>query len=172
MAPVNGISSNHRGGLSRRSVLAVVAGGFGVLATTMIGLAVGFVSNAFGRRSSRSWIRIGPAEDLDPQTFRAHVISVERTHAWVRKRVPLVVYIRDYYPEDPVALLSTCSHLGCSVSWDAETSHFRCPCHGGVYNESGTVVDGPPPRPLSRLDVKIEDDICYLRLPDSEGKQA
>ena len=136
------------------------------MATGALGLVAGFLSNALGRKISRPWHRIGPAEDLNAETFQKTILYVERRHAWVRERTPVVTYIKDLYPEDPLALLPTCTHLGCSVRWDSETDHFRCPCHGGVYNEQGKVVEGPPPRPLTRLEVKIEDDICFVRLPD------
>ena len=40
---------------------------------------------------------------------------------------------------------ATCSHLGCLVKWDNGKKRFECPCHGGMYNESGEVIAGPPP---------------------------
>ena len=53
------------------------------------------------------------------------------------------------------ALSSTCSHLGCSVRWDAASRLFRCPCHGGTYRPDGSVAGGPPPAPLARLPIEI-----------------
>ena len=53
------------------------------------------------------------------------------------------------------ALSATCSHLGCGVVWDATSSQFRCPCHGGVYDREGRVVAGPPPAPLTRVNVRV-----------------
>jgi Rieske Fe-S protein len=58
-------------------------------------------------------------------------------------------------PQGLVALSSTCTHLGCSVRWDAASGLFRCPCHGGVYRPDGSVVAGPPPRALARLPIEI-----------------
>jgi menaquinol-cytochrome c reductase iron-sulfur subunit len=34
---------------------------------------------------------------------------------------------------------------------------FLCPCHGGVYYKDGNVAAGPPPRPLFRYDVRVEN---------------
>ena len=160
------------GRLTRRSALAVILGGVGAVAAGALGLVVGFLSNALGRRPGRPWARIGAAEDLDVEMFQKYVVRVEHEHAWIRERTAHVVYIKDRYPKDPLALLSTCSHLGCSVNWDSESGRFRCPCHGGVYDEQGHVLDGPPPRPLTRLEVKIEDDICFVRMPGSEPQEA
>ena len=40
---------------------------------------------------------------------------------------------------------ATCTHLGCLIKWDQPSKRFLCPCHGGVYNENGEVIAGPPP---------------------------
>jgi Rieske Fe-S protein len=56
--------------------------------------------------------------------------------------------------------------LGCQVRWDKSTSKFRCPCHGGVYDASGRVLEGPPPRPLGSIDARLDgsDDTVLVRL--------
>jgi menaquinol-cytochrome c reductase iron-sulfur subunit len=54
-----------------------------------------------------------------------------------------------------VALGTTCSHLGCGVSWNAARNAFLCPCHGGVYGSDGAVLAGPPPKPLTRLPLVV-----------------
>ena len=63
-----------------------------------------------------------------------------------------------------IALDSTCTHLGCRVSWDAEAKLLRCPCHGGVYDTTGAVKAGPPPRALARLMTRIEDGQVQVQL--------
>lgn len=156
--------------ISRRSALAVILTAASALAASGLGLVGGFLSNALGRKRARPWIRIGPAEDLSADAFQPYVLRVERQHAWLRERTPIAVFIKDLYVKDPLALLSTCSHLGCSVKWDNAGGRFRCPCHGGVYDENGAVVAGPPPQPLTRLDVKIENDVCFVRLPGADGE--
>jgi len=157
--------------VSRRTFLELLAG-LGSLGSSALALTAGFVSNAFGRPAPRPWIQVAPAEDLTTGSYGRYVVSRERQHAWQRERVRSVVYVQDHYPDDPVALLSTCSHLGCTVSWNAGDERFHCPCHGGTYDASGAVVAGPPPRPLTRLEVKIEEEICYVRWPDPDAPGA
>ncbi len=128
-------------------------------------LIVGFLSNALGRRKENDWISIGPAEDLSPESFKRYVVRNPQTHAWRTEAVPELIYVKDLYPEDPLALLSTCTHLGCTVRWNASRKRFLCPCHGGVYGEQGEVLEGPPPEPLRRVEVRIEGETCYVRLP-------
>ena len=47
---------------------------------------------------------------------------------------------------------------------DAEAKVLRCPCHGGVYDTTGAVTAGPPPRPLARLMTRIEDGQVQVQL--------
>ena len=54
-------------------------------------------------------------------------------------------------PDGAVHLLSpTCTHLRCIVSFDAETTEWRCPCHGSRFGIDGEVLKGPAKRPLPR----------------------
>lgn len=65
------------------------------------------------------------------------------------------------------ALSSTCSHLGCGVSWDPGKKLFLCPCHGGAYRRDGTVAGGPPPRPLRRLPIEIVQGTVYVHVEET-----
>src|SRR5262249_6580845 len=49
---------------------------------------------------------------------------------------------------------ATCSHLGCTVAYNADAGRIQCPCHGGQYDPlTGKNVGGPPPAPLRKLEV-------------------
>ena len=61
-----------------------------------------------------------------------------------------------------VALSNICTHLGCRVRWVSDQGKFFCPCHNGVFDKDGNVVSGPPPRPLDRYDVKVEDGQIFI----------
>jgi cytochrome b6-f complex iron-sulfur subunit len=49
------------------------------------------------------------------------------------------------------AISSTCTHLGCTVARSKEG--FACPCHGSQFDNTGSVIGGPAPRPLPWLEV-------------------
>ncbi|MCO5297474.1 MAG: Rieske (2Fe-2S) protein [Fimbriimonadaceae bacterium] len=52
----------------------------------------------------------------------------------------------------------TCTHLGCTVGWNAKSHRIECPCHGGAYDaDTGEVVEGPPPDPLPRVVVEVRN---------------
>lgn len=66
-------------------------------------------------------------------------------------------------PEDRCILIRTgddayaaysqkCTHLSCAVFYSAANDRIECPCHNGVFSvKDGSVVQGPPTRPLPRV---------------------
>ena len=62
----------------------------------------------------------------------------------------------------PVVFSAICSHLGCLVSYHKEKQEFICPCHGGKYDLTGRNIFGPPPAPLTRFPLKIQDGMLLV----------
>jgi cytochrome b6-f complex iron-sulfur subunit len=58
---------------------------------------------------------------------------------------------------DLVALSAVCTHLGCVVQWEKDKQDFLCPCHAGHYAPDGTVLSGPPPRPLAKIPITVAE---------------
>ncbi len=56
-----------------------------------------------------------------------------------------------------VAFDGVCTHLGCRVSWAREDGRFRCPCHGSSFAVDGANLDGPAPRAMERLAIRIQE---------------
>jgi cytochrome b6-f complex iron-sulfur subunit len=57
-----------------------------------------------------------------------------------------------------VALDAVCTHLGCTVQYEADKDRIYCACHGGVYDAyTGANVSGPPPKPLAAYKVEVQD---------------
>ncbi len=58
-----------------------------------------------------------------------------------------------------VAYSAVCTHQGCTVAYQPQTRKLACPCHGGVFDpaRNGTVVSGPPPRPLPEAKIEVRD---------------
>ena len=56
------------------------------------------------------------------------------------------------------AFTAVCTHLECTVQYKAETSQIWCACHNGLYDLSGSVVSGPPPRPLEAFKVNLRGE--------------
>jgi Rieske Fe-S protein len=45
-----------------------------------------------------------------------------------------------------------CTHLACPVYYEQRRGRLECPCHEGGFDiKTGSVLYGPPPRPLDRI---------------------
>lgn len=61
------------------------------------------------------------------------------------------------------ALTATCTHLACTVQYRPERADIWCACHNGTYDTNGLNVSGPPPRPLTKLEVNVRGDKIVVR---------
>ncbi|HEV8345997.1 MAG TPA: Rieske 2Fe-2S domain-containing protein, partial [Vicinamibacterales bacterium] len=78
----------------------------------------------------------------------------EKFGVWiVRTPDDLVAHASGFY-----AIISTCTHLGCTPNYLSAESKFKCPCHGSGFRLTGINFEGPAPRPLERARVVLADD--------------
>jgi Rieske Fe-S protein len=60
------------------------------------------------------------------------------------------------------AFSTTCTHSGCEVTAVADGT-INCPCHGSKFAiADGSVADGPAPRPLPPVGVRLDGDAIRL----------
>lgn len=58
-----------------------------------------------------------------------------------------------------MAFSAVCTHQGCTVSYKGDDEIIACPCHGGRFDPAtGEVRGGPPPRPIRRIESKIDEE--------------
>jgi Rieske Fe-S protein len=72
-----------------------------------------------------------------------------------------------YLRRDPItggieAISAQCTHQACPVRYAADSGRFLCPCHGGVFDNDGKPIAGPPKQPLNRLQTAIRQNQVYL----------
>jgi cytochrome b6-f complex iron-sulfur subunit len=78
----------------------------------------------------------------------------EKFGIWlVRTPEDIVAHASGFY-----AIISTCTHLGCTPNYLSAESKFKCPCHGSGFRLTGINFEGPAPRPLERARVVLSDD--------------
>ncbi len=84
-------------------------------------------------------------------------IAAEPSEQAFRDSSGKVIWEND--PESDVVVFSgKCTHLGCAYRWRKHRRFgqaFICPCHLSVFDLSGKVLDGPAPRPLDQLPMRV-----------------
>lgn len=154
---------SHQHGRRRALVLFINA------AVALIGGSLTALLGAFALRpaaapSGGRWVSAGSTADLRPNVPVARVVTVSRVDGWYRARARATVFLVWDGNQTVRALSATCTHLGCQVAWNPKDAHFRCPCHGGVYDAEGRVVSGPPPRPLDTMEARIDPADASVRV--------
>lgn len=76
---------------------------------------------------------------------------------WAGLTAQTAVWVRRDTADAFTVFAVNCTHLGCPVNWLADAQLFLCPCHGGVFYPNGEVAGGPPPRPLYRHQVRLQN---------------
>ncbi len=147
-----------RDALSRRQFLARLSIALGAFGAAIVGLpVVGFILAPLLKGGPQIWRGVGAVQSFkvgetvevsftDPSPLPWSGITA-RTAAWLRREGET----------DFVAFAVNCTHLGCPVRWLPSADLFMCPCHGGVYYKDGTVAAGPPPQPLTRYSVRVQN---------------
>ncbi|MEW6029634.1 MAG: ubiquinol-cytochrome c reductase iron-sulfur subunit [Chloroflexota bacterium] len=95
------------------------------------------------------------AQEAQPVSFPLADLPVGGTKAITYGGVPALVMRT---PESLRAFSLICTHLGCTVQWQANKKEFYCPCHDGRFDEFGDVLAGPPPIPLEQIPVRVEGE--------------
>ncbi len=83
---------------------------------------------------------------------------------WHTRVEHLRLYARAIEGDSPMVISATCTHLGCTVKWNPDTTEFECPCHGGRFSERGDVLAGPPPAPLKQVPSQVRDGEIFVQL--------
>lgn len=61
-----------------------------------------------------------------------------------------------------VAYGQKCTHLSCAVVPELQQGRLACPCHHGYFDlATGSVLAGPPRRPLPRILLEIRGGVLY-----------
>lgn len=144
--------------IGRRQFLAVATWLIGAVVSALYALpAIAYLVGPATKRAEAVWLKLGPAAKIElgkPTLFKT---TAERQTGWISDKTEIAVYVLTDDGRTYIAMSNICTHLGCRVRWIDERQQFFCPCHNGVFDREGNVVAGPPPRPLDRFEVKVEE---------------
>ena len=149
----------------RRAFLKTTLLGSGAAILTGFPLASYFIAPAL-KKATGKWVDFGAAEDLTPGSIAMLSYEFMVKDGWLVLPQRGFVWAKTTKNQKITVFASTCTHLACNVIWQEETNQFICPCHSGRFDSSGNPAAGPPTRPLSVLNHKIEEDnlLVYLTI--------
>jgi len=102
--------------------------------------------------TTENWISIGTLAELD----KNGQILKEKTS------LGAVLVIGTSKSKNLIAVNPICTHLGCTVDWEAEENIFLCPCHASEFTTEGKVQNGPATKPLPIYKTKIEKNTVMV----------
>ncbi len=160
------MGKNSNRNIDRRSFVTGVLGILSGIMAAIVGLpAIGFlISPALKKEKIEDWVPLGPVQDLIEGEPTLFAFTRTKQVGWERTGFSYGVYVIKKPDGELDVFSNICTHLSCRYSWREELDHFVCPCHDGHYAKDGTVISGPPPRPLDRFEHKIDDGMLMIHL--------
>ena len=128
---------------TRRRLLSFL--GWGSFASFCGGVTIGSLRFFFPR------ILYEPSQQFiagKPEDYQVGEVSTRM------KKEQRVWMIRD--EQGIYALISICTHLGCTPIWHPAENRIKCPCHGSNFLVDGQNVAGPAPSPLFRAAISLD----------------
>jgi menaquinol-cytochrome c reductase iron-sulfur subunit len=148
----------------RRDFMKAAIFGIGGLIGAAVGLpAIAYIVGPALQQSADLWIRLGAISKVELNNPTLFKTTVQTQTGWINTQEEVSAYVLTENGQDFEVISNICTHLGCRVRWIAEDGKFHCPCHNGVFAKDGTVISGPPPRPLDRFESKVEDGVLYIK---------
>lgn len=135
----------------------------GIAGTLGVILGGAIASPIFGRQQE-NWVPAGNLERLPENEPTPVTLRIAREDGYREVIDRRTIFLVKTSPTDVTAIDTTCTHLGCRVSWDPDTKMIRCPCHGGVYDKMGVVQSGPPPAALARFPTRVDGEQVMVRV--------
>ena len=158
------LHSEHVTSPKRRSFLKAVLLLIGGLISSVAAVPLfGFAILPALKKTPKKYVVLGILDLLKGSRYKKINYTFQSKDGWVQTNKKRSVYVSDAGNGNFVVFSRVCSHLNCLVRWEESKRQFLCPCHGGVFDEEGNVVAGPPPRALEKLPVKVEDGVLYVK---------
>jgi len=146
----------------RRKLLGWAVGVINVvLVGSFLGPVLGFVGSPIGNRKKGRWVPLLNERDLPVGETKEASFVMSIQDGFMRTDRKYTVFVKR--DENGVVCFDpACTHLGCRIELQAAKGRFLCPCHGGIFATDGTVVSGPPPKPLEQHPAKLEGGKIWI----------
>jgi menaquinol-cytochrome c reductase iron-sulfur subunit len=154
----------------RRALLGYMGGAIAAFMAAAAGLPmIGYLAGPLASKASAAWLSLGRAATFTAGEPKLVSVTVTRQDGWRRVTESRAVWVKADGAGEFTILNGRCTHLGCAYSWRTDgrfAGKFYCPCHDGLYDEDGSVLSGPPPRALDRLQSQLVGDELFVLYRD------
>jgi menaquinol-cytochrome c reductase iron-sulfur subunit len=133
----------------------------GVLALLVGVPVVGYVLGAIFSPQPTAWVKVGPIANIPPDQPTEFSINAPIVGTGESTTRPVGVFVVKS-GNQLFTFYNACTHMGCPIQWIAYQQLYKCPCHGGVYDRLGRVINGPPPYSLRQFQHKMVNGDLYV----------
>lgn len=155
---------NEEAVLSRRRLLNRVLVALAGLAASVVAVPiVAFLLSPLLKPAKQVWRDVGGVNDFKVGSTTLVSYQDPSPLPWAGQTAQTAAWLRRETSSQFIAFSVSCAHLGCPVTWLPDADIFLCPCHGGIYYANGNVAGGPPPRPLFRQQVRVQNGRVLLK---------
>jgi Rieske Fe-S protein len=144
----------------RRAILVLGVG------TVAAGGGLGMLLAACGdsRPSTPVWVTVG----LDPAELPVgEPVEVPLTVIQESRTVDVSTWLVRAEDGSLTAFDPRCTHATCGYRWATAARQFECLCHDAAFAIDGTVLSGPPPRPLDRWATRESGGVLEVEVTGS-----
>jgi len=151
--------------LDRRTFLRQLGVGVvGVASALVVGsIATATTVGPTLAKASKQWVPVSALENIKAGDVTTVMMNYETKNRLYTQQFSVPVMV-SRTGSDIVCFNSSCTHLGCVVKWEALSGRFHCACHGGNFDREGSVIAGPPPRPLDRYAFKVDSGHLFVEV--------
>lgn len=161
---------NNGAAVTRRTFLSYLAGSISAFIGIVAGIPiVGYLVAPLRVKEAARWLSIGKVEEFQGTEPKMVSVPLSRRDGWVEVREARICWVVPQPDRSFAVFNGRCTHLGCAYSWRTQADQFLCPCHDGLYDRDGRVLGGPPPRPLDRLETKVENGELIVLYQDFQS---
>lgn len=152
--------------LSRNEFVKITVGALGATIAGIVGLpAVAYVlSPALKQQSLDAWVSLGQLDVYPIGEPTLFTFNRTKVNGWEKTVYSYGVYVYRKNEAEVIVFSNVCTHMACRVTFIEDAREYDCPCHAAKFDLEGNVTNGPPPRPMDRYEIKIEDGNLSIRL--------
>ncbi|NOY99699.1 MAG: ubiquinol-cytochrome c reductase iron-sulfur subunit [Chloroflexi bacterium] len=150
--------------VSRRDFVKVTTAVLSTIMGAVVGLPViGYlIDPALKAQKSDTWIPLGPLENYPIGKPTLFTFTRSKVNGWEKTVNSYGVFVLQKSKNEVTVLSNVCTHLSCRVNWHEDVQEYICPCHDAQFDADGKVLGGPPPRPLDKYEIKVEDGDLFI----------